>query len=248
MSEYLDYTGLQRLVTKIKDLVNTKQDTLVSGTNIKTINNQSLLGSGDITIGGGTVDSALSTTSENPVQNKVITNELNKKVDKGHSVQNTEHGYTTNDTSQITQSSNATQIDLQVQRTIDDVAGADYEYLHRISLKPEGIDFETIVGSIGYSGIMVGAISESGTDYIRFTTGHQICWGSTTGSAQTKAIVFPKPFLVAPRVVTGIKNSGTGTTQRTVTISNNLSSTGFNAIFSASTDFQCYYIAIGKYK
>jgi hypothetical protein len=35
-----------------------KQDTLVSGTNIKTINNQSLLGSGDITIqGGGAVDS-----------------------------------------------------------------------------------------------------------------------------------------------------------------------------------------------
>ena len=30
-----------------------KQDTLVSGTNIKTINNQSLLGSGDITIEGG---------------------------------------------------------------------------------------------------------------------------------------------------------------------------------------------------
>jgi hypothetical protein len=33
------------------------QDTLVSGTNIKTINSQSLLGSGDITISGGAVDS-----------------------------------------------------------------------------------------------------------------------------------------------------------------------------------------------
>ena len=31
----------------------TKQDTLISGTNIKTINNQSLLGSGNITIEGG---------------------------------------------------------------------------------------------------------------------------------------------------------------------------------------------------
>jgi len=52
-----------------------KQDTLVSGTNIKTINNQSLLGSGNITIEGGsqiTVDTELSSTSENPVQNKVI--------------------------------------------------------------------------------------------------------------------------------------------------------------------------------
>ena len=33
-----------------------KQDTLVSGTNIKTINSTSLLGSGDITIIGGTGD------------------------------------------------------------------------------------------------------------------------------------------------------------------------------------------------
>lgn len=67
-------------------LVN-KQNTLVSGTNIKTINNQSILGSGNINIEGGgggstiTVDSALSTTSTNPVQNKVITNTVNKKQD-----------------------------------------------------------------------------------------------------------------------------------------------------------------------
>lgn len=60
-----------------------KQATLVSGTNIKTINNQSILGEGNITIDPGTqitVDSALSTTSENPVQNKVITGALNNKA------------------------------------------------------------------------------------------------------------------------------------------------------------------------
>lgn len=61
-----------------------KQDTLVSGTNIKTVNGQSLLGEGNIEIqGGGTVDSSLSTTSENPVQNKVITNAINGKQDAG---------------------------------------------------------------------------------------------------------------------------------------------------------------------
>lgn len=38
------------------------QDTLVSGTNIKTINSQSLLGSGDIVISGGAVDSVNSLT------------------------------------------------------------------------------------------------------------------------------------------------------------------------------------------
>lgn len=50
-----------------------KQDTLVSGTNIKTINGNSVLGEGDITIqAGGTIDTAMSDTSENAVQNKVI--------------------------------------------------------------------------------------------------------------------------------------------------------------------------------
>ena len=51
-TKYLDYTGLQRLVSNTKTLVNAKQDTLVSGTNIKTINSQSLLGSGNISISG----------------------------------------------------------------------------------------------------------------------------------------------------------------------------------------------------
>lgn len=66
-----------------KSEVNSKQDTLVSGTNIKTINGNSLLGSGNIEIQGGStiaVDNSLSTTSTNPVQNKVITESLNGKA------------------------------------------------------------------------------------------------------------------------------------------------------------------------
>ena len=65
-----------------KEELATKQDSLVSGHNIKTINGQDVLGQGDIEIsGGGTVDSELSETSENPVQNKVITTALNGKQD-----------------------------------------------------------------------------------------------------------------------------------------------------------------------
>lgn len=37
----------------VQNVVNGKQDTLISGTNIKTINNESLLGSGNISITGG---------------------------------------------------------------------------------------------------------------------------------------------------------------------------------------------------
>lgn len=79
-----DYQPVGDYATKTE--LASKQDTLVSGTNIKTINGQTLLGEGNIEIQGGgtiTVDNELSTTSENPVQNKVITNAINGKQDAG---------------------------------------------------------------------------------------------------------------------------------------------------------------------
>ena len=61
-------------INEVNTLAKNKQDTLTSGTNIKTINNQSLLGSGNIEISAPsiTVDTSMSDTSTNPVQNKVI--------------------------------------------------------------------------------------------------------------------------------------------------------------------------------
>ena len=83
MPKYLDENGLSTLWGKITDKISNKQDKLVRGTNIKTINGNSLLGSGNITINtSGTIDSALSTTSTNPVQNKVINSALSNKQDK----------------------------------------------------------------------------------------------------------------------------------------------------------------------
>lgn len=80
------HTELNDKITDLYSQLNTKQATLVSGTNIKTINGASILGSGNITIEGGsgtsiTVDDTLSNTSENPVQNKIIYNALLKKQD-----------------------------------------------------------------------------------------------------------------------------------------------------------------------
>jgi len=48
-NEYVTSTALNNLNNRIE----TKQNTLISGTNIKTINGNSLLGSGNITISGG---------------------------------------------------------------------------------------------------------------------------------------------------------------------------------------------------
>ena len=53
MADYLRESGVKWLWEKIKTLLSAKQDNLVSGTNIKTINGTSLLGSGDIAIEGG---------------------------------------------------------------------------------------------------------------------------------------------------------------------------------------------------
>ena len=79
--ELADYQPIGDYATTTQ--LNSKQDTLVSGQNIKTINGQSVIGEGNIDITeGGTIDSELSTDSENPVQNKVITNALNEKASK----------------------------------------------------------------------------------------------------------------------------------------------------------------------
>lgn len=63
------------ILSEIDQLRLSKQDKLVSGENIKYINGKSILGSGNIevqAIASIVVDSELSDTSENPVQNKVI--------------------------------------------------------------------------------------------------------------------------------------------------------------------------------
>lgn len=66
-------TDIENVETAVAD----KQNTLVSGTNIKTVNGNSLLGSGNIEIGGsGTIDAQMSNSSTNAVQNNIITENI----------------------------------------------------------------------------------------------------------------------------------------------------------------------------
>lgn len=53
MENFFRENGVKWLWERIKTLLSAKQDKLVSGTNIKTINGTSLLGSGNVTISGG---------------------------------------------------------------------------------------------------------------------------------------------------------------------------------------------------
>ena len=52
------------VIDKVNEIIDDKQDTLVSGTNIKTINGTSLLGSGNIEIQGGGADVEAFTAAE----------------------------------------------------------------------------------------------------------------------------------------------------------------------------------------
>ena len=65
-----------------KEEVNAKQDTLISGSNIKTINNQSLLGSGNIDIQGGGSGSSYTAGKNIDIADNVIstTNDLDVKL------------------------------------------------------------------------------------------------------------------------------------------------------------------------
>lgn len=69
----VDTSTFETYSGSVETALSEKQNTLVSGTNIKTINGNSVLGSGNITIEpAGTVDTVMSDSSTNAVQNKVI--------------------------------------------------------------------------------------------------------------------------------------------------------------------------------
>lgn len=62
--------------TSIDSSLGSKQDSLVSGTNIKTINNESILGSGNITISAASVNDSYSTSTTEPYSSNYV-NSLN---------------------------------------------------------------------------------------------------------------------------------------------------------------------------
>lgn len=74
LKNYVDKSTLSSELVK-------KQDALLSGTNIKTLNGQSLLGEGNIEIEGGTTPSFADITG-NPLDNEALKSELETKAEK----------------------------------------------------------------------------------------------------------------------------------------------------------------------
>lgn len=68
-------------VETIKTAAESKQEELVSGENIKTVNNQSLLGAGNLEVGSGiTVDTQVDDSSTNPVENRAIADYVDSEI------------------------------------------------------------------------------------------------------------------------------------------------------------------------
>lgn len=92
---FLEWSGVTYLLEKIKALFAKKQDILVSGENIKTINGTSILGNGNITVSGGDADlsdvaaEAEAYSSSTPTASVTVANKVFKfkfglvKGDKG---------------------------------------------------------------------------------------------------------------------------------------------------------------------
>lgn len=78
MAKYVGEQAVEELISKTKQLVSTKQDKLTAGTNI-TIKDNVISAEGGASI---IIDDTLSSTSTNPVQNKVINTALLNKQDK----------------------------------------------------------------------------------------------------------------------------------------------------------------------
>lgn len=77
VSDLTNDLGFQT-ASQVATAVATKQDTLVSGTNIKTINGSSLLGSGDVEVKGGVLEVTIASFSSLPqtVTNSAITSDM----------------------------------------------------------------------------------------------------------------------------------------------------------------------------
>lgn len=83
---YDSQSSVEDEIDSIYTSLSGKQATLVSGTNIRTVNGNDLLGSGDIVIGAtGTIDDTVTQNSPNPVKSSGIYSALSNKANSTHS-------------------------------------------------------------------------------------------------------------------------------------------------------------------
>ena len=191
----LSTTSLNPVQNKvITNALNSKQNSLVSGTSIKTINSVSLLGSGNINIPVITIDSATSSTSTNPLQNRVITasiTDINTKltpISTAWNKKNTANGLLVLDTAGLVPSSN---LPSYVDDVLDVYATYDQSATGTISNVKLYTDSSKTIAVVPETGKIYIDVSSgkppyqfrwSGTAYVTLNTGGLII-GTISGTA-----------------------------------------------------------------
>lgn len=149
----------------IQTQINSKQATLVSATNIKTINGTTLLGSGDMVISpGGTVDTTLTDGSANAISNNAVFDGLALKAAKSRLPLNALDYATGDGTTDDTTTLNAW------------LAAGDYLYLgegtYKISSQLASTSIRTDVTIIAHPNAKIvptAAYSQSGGAFLKLT-------------------------------------------------------------------------------
>ena len=142
MAQYLDASGLQEFWDGIKPKIAAKQDKLTAGTNI-TISASNVISA----TGGGsvTVDSALSSSSTNPVQNKVIKSALDGKVNTESGKGLSTNDFTTTEKNKL--AGIATGAEVNVQADWDEADSSNDAYIKNKPTIPTQITVDSAISS-----------------------------------------------------------------------------------------------------
>lgn len=98
-------------------------------------------------------------------------------------------------------------------------------------------------GSATWAGKSIERVNASGTKYIRYESGLQICWGAVTGIGTTaKSVTYEQPFNATPGL------SSTLNTNVTTLRTSSVSATGFSADTTTGSSYTLYYVAVGFWK
>lgn len=170
MSKYLDSNGLLYLWQKVKDYVTSKVPTKTS----QITNDSGFITKADVPA-AITIDTAMSSTSTNPVQNKVVNTALGNKVDKVSGKGLSTNDYTTTEKNKLAGiAANANNYTLPA-------AGA--ETLGGVMI---GADFAGDSGSNEYRMVHVAKNAEDGNLYSRYPNEATI---TTSGLMPSSAVI-----------------------------------------------------------
>lgn len=193
-----------------------------------------------------TVDSALSTTSENAVQNKVVTSAINTAQSTAETANtNAQNAQSTANTA-LTTANGAVSKNTEQDTSISALQTADGQNVKLTGDQSVG-GVKNFTGALKIAGKDAVSIEEIGEGYIRYSDGTQICYNRViTPTTGANSITFPKPFIEIPSVCGTFEGGASTQNYYSFIIKGSLTTTGFQ--IKGFKHEYCDYIAIGKWK